>query len=263
MRAFSLTALVALLPLVASHALITSPPVRVPGPKHLEVCGKPSYDRLLLDPSGHIEEQLPIASSDCELTLCRGMLFEDQATTNIQRVTPGQQMTLGVDCTIPHGGPANVTLLDTTGGGPGRIIGGFLKTFADFCPTSGGTPADQSNLQFTLPQDDDIADACREDGQCVVQLFWATPDLSQNYYYCVDVTVGLASPGTGASTTGGPNTASSTGAGPNTSASVSRSTSADAAGATRPPDDGSLGRYASTSGSVMVGLGAFLLLLAL
>jgi hypothetical protein len=40
-------------------------------------------------------------------------------------------------------GPANVSLIDTTGGGAGEFIGSFLKTFDDFCPTSGETPADR------------------------------------------------------------------------------------------------------------------------
>ncbi|KAH7100500.1 hypothetical protein BKA62DRAFT_706502 [Auriculariales sp. MPI-PUGE-AT-0066] len=198
----SFTALVALIPHVAAHALVSSPPVRVPGQKHLAVCGQTSFDRLVKDPSGHIEEQEPVTSDACELTLCRGMLFEDQSSANIQRVSASQQMNLAVNCTIPHGGPANVTLLDTTGGGAGRILGGFLKTFDDFCPTSGGTPADQSNLQFTLPSATDIGTSCQQDGQCVVQLFWATPDLSQNYYYCVDVTVAaVVPPATSSSTT--------------------------------------------------------------
>ena len=53
-------------------------------------------------------------------------------------------MTMDVDCTIPHGGPANVSLVDTTVGGSGEVIGSFLKTFDDFCPTSGKTPADRA-----------------------------------------------------------------------------------------------------------------------
>lgn len=125
-------------------------------------------------------------------------------------------------CTIPHGydtlilplshrarinpllsGPANVTLLDTTGGGDGVVIGGKLAEFTDFCPLSGDTPADrkslsllytayysqgpirlETNLQFTLPSATDVGTKCQKAGDCVVQLFWATPDLAQNYYYC-------------------------------------------------------------------------------
>lgn len=52
-------------------------------------------------------------------------------------------MTMGVDCTIPHGGPANVSLVDISAGGAGTFIGSFLSTFDDFCPTSGVTPADR------------------------------------------------------------------------------------------------------------------------
>ncbi|KAH7100414.1 hypothetical protein BKA62DRAFT_620075 [Auriculariales sp. MPI-PUGE-AT-0066] len=185
----SITALVAFVPHVAGHALITSPAIRVPGPKHLEVCGQTSFDRLQLDPSGHIEEQLPVATDACELTLCRGMLFEDQPAASIQSVAPGQELSMAVDCTIPHGGPANVSLLDTTGGGTGRVVGSFLKSFDDFCPTSGTIPADQSNLTFSLPSAAEIGSACQNPGDCVVQLFWATPDFSQNYYYCLDVAV--------------------------------------------------------------------------
>jgi hypothetical protein len=94
------------------------------------------------DPTGHIEEQEPV-NAGCDLTLCRGMLLEDQPSSNILTVKPLQNMQMGIDCTVPHGGPANVSLVDTTTGGSGTIIGGFLKTFDDFCPTSGQTPADR------------------------------------------------------------------------------------------------------------------------
>jgi len=105
---------------------------------------------------------------------------------------PSQNMQMSVDCTIPHGGPANVSLVDTTTGGSGTIIGGFLATFSDFCPTSGPTPADQSNIQYTLPDSATIGTKCQTPGACVVQLFWATPDFSQNYYYCNDVVMAAA-----------------------------------------------------------------------
>ncbi|KZV92611.1 hypothetical protein EXIGLDRAFT_70675 [Exidia glandulosa HHB12029] len=180
-----ITALIAYATVANAHARVTSPPIRTPGPNHLATCGQSSFNRLKLDETGHIEEQQPITQGKgCELTLCRGMLFSDQPASNIQRVTPGQPMAMAVDCTIPHGGPANVSLIDTTVGGSGRIIGSFLKTFSDFCPTSGQTPADQTNLQFNLPALSVVGNNCQKDGDCVVQLFWATPDFSQNYYYC-------------------------------------------------------------------------------
>jgi len=58
------------------------------------------------------------------------------------------------------------------------------------------TPADQTNLQFTLPDAATIGSNCQIAGDCVVQLFWATPDFSQNYYYCVDVVMAVAAPPT-------------------------------------------------------------------
>ncbi|KAH8929971.1 hypothetical protein BT69DRAFT_1235465 [Atractiella rhizophila] len=170
------------------HAAITSPPIRQPGAALTSICGSSSTRAITSDATGHIEEQLPILSS-CPLTLCRGMQFDDQPAENVQVVKPGDEMTMRVDCTIPHGGPANVSLVDVNGAKSkeGEVIGDFLKTFDDFCPTDGETPADQSKLTFKLPSAKVIGDSCSQAGDCVVQLFWATPDFSQNYYYCVDV----------------------------------------------------------------------------
>jgi hypothetical protein len=179
------------LPAVLAHAEVTQPPIRRPGNDFLQKCGQTSFTSVNGDPSGHIEEQEPV-NAGCDLTLCRGMLFSDQPASNVQTVKASQAMQMSVDCTIPHGGPANVSLVDTTVGGSGAIIGSFLKTFDDFCPTSGPAPADQTNLQYTLPDAATIGNRCEVAGDCVVQLFWATPDFSQNYYYCVDVVMDAA-----------------------------------------------------------------------
>jgi len=187
-------------PSVLGHARVNSPPIRSPGNAFLQKCGKPSFASVQGDPTGHIEEQEPV-NAGCDLTLCRGMLFEDQPSSNVLTVKPSQNMAMSVDCTIPHGGPANVSLIDTTTGGSGSFIGGFLATFDDFCPTSGQTPADQSNLQYTLPDAATIGNKCQNAGDCVVQLFWATPDFSQNYYYCNDVVMAAAAPPPPPSTT--------------------------------------------------------------
>ncbi|KAF8213052.1 hypothetical protein K438DRAFT_1956490 [Mycena galopus ATCC 62051] len=184
-------ALLCLVPSVLGHARVSSPPIRTPGPAFQQKCGNPSFASVQGDPTGHIEEQEPV-NAGCDLTLCRGMLFADQPASNVMTVKPSQNMQMSVDCTIPHGGPANVSLVDTTTGGSGTIIGGFLATFSDFCPTSGPTPADQSNIQYTLPDSATIGTKCQTPGACVVQLFWATPDFSQNYYYCNDVVMAAA-----------------------------------------------------------------------
>ena len=97
------------------------------------------------DPTGHIEDQEPV-NQGCELQLCRGLLFEDQAATAASTVqtVPGGNLTFNVECTIPHDGPATVSLIDTTTGGTGTVIGNFLKEFDSFCPTSGVTPPDRT-----------------------------------------------------------------------------------------------------------------------
>ncbi|CAK5280220.1 unnamed protein product [Mycena citricolor] len=184
--------LLSALPHVLGHARVTTnPPIRAPGNAFLQKCGQASFKSVTGDPTGHIEEQEPV-NAGCDLTLCRGMLLQDQPAGNVQQVNPSQAMSMQVDCTIPHGGPANVSLVDTTTGGSGQIIGGFLSTFDNFCPTSGPTPTDQTNLQYRLPDASTIGNKCQSPGDCVVQLFWATPDFSQNYYYCVDVVMAAA-----------------------------------------------------------------------
>jgi len=234
------------IPSVHSHARITSPAIRAPGQSFLKTCGQTSFNSVSSDPTGHIEEQTPF-NAGCEPTLCRGMQFADQPASNVQTVTPGQAMSMAVDCTIPHGGPANVSLIDTTVGGAGAFIGSFLATFNDFCPTSGGTPANQSNLQFNLPTADVIGNKCGTAGDCVVQLFWATPDFSQNYYYCVDVAL-EATTSTSASTavSDTPTTAASTSA-----SAVVSDTIAPATTASSLATDG-VGAASNTSSTRMV-----------
>jgi len=180
-------------PAVLAHARVSSPPIRSPGNNFLQKCGQASFASVQQDPTGHIEEQEPV-NAGCDLTLCRGMLFSDQPASNVLTVNPSQNMQMGIDCTIPHGGPANVSLIDTTVGGSGAFVGGFLATFDNFCPTSGPTPADQTNLKYTLPDAATIGNKCQSPGDCVVQLFWATPAFDQNYYYCVDVVMAAAAP---------------------------------------------------------------------
>lgn len=41
-----------------------------------------------------------------------------------------------------------MSLIDTTVGGAGAFIGSFLATFSDFCPTSGGTPANRRSILY-------------------------------------------------------------------------------------------------------------------
>jgi len=180
-------------PAVLGHARVSSPPIRQPGNNFLQTCGQSSFNSVKGDPTGHIEEQEPV-NAGCDLTLCRGMPFSDQPASNVQTVKPSQAMAMNIDCTVPHGGPANVSLVDTTVAGSGSIVGGFLATFDDFCPTTGPAPAAQTNLQYTLPNAATIGNKCQQAGDCVVQLFWATPDFSQNYYYCVDVVMAAAAP---------------------------------------------------------------------
>lgn len=174
------------LPAALAHARVTNPPIRTPGAAFKLACGETSFNAVSGDPTGHIEEQEPV-NAGCDLTLCRGMLFSDQPAKNVLTVQASQAMAMNVDCTIPHGGPANVSLIDTTAGGSGAFIGSFLSTFDDFCPTTEPAPANQTNLQYTLPDAATIGNKCQTPGDCVVQLFWATPDFSQNYYYCIDV----------------------------------------------------------------------------
>ncbi|VDC00504.1 unnamed protein product [Peniophora sp. CBMAI 1063] len=224
-----------LLPTAFGHAAITSPPIRQPGNAFLDKCGQASFNSVKGDETGHIEEQEPVTAG-CELTLCRGMLFEDQPTANVQKVSPGDSMTMEVDCTIPHGGPANVSLIDTTVGGSGEVIGSFLKTFDDFCPTSGKTPADQAKTQFTLPTADVVGDKCQTAGDCVVQLFWATPDFSQNYYYCVDVAMQSSSNSTSAAATAATSAISSAAATATNAASTSAAAATTAVAASSSAD---------------------------
>lgn len=97
------------------------------------------------DPAGPVELQGDTPEG-CNVNLCRGFKFEDQNAASVNVVVPGGQITFNVVCSIVHGGAANVSLVDTTTGGDGTIIGSYLKTFDDFCPLSGVIPPERAFL---------------------------------------------------------------------------------------------------------------------
>ena len=115
------------------------------GPTHLAKCGNTSFSEVTKDARGPIEGQRPV-NPGCELELCRGLQFADQNATaaSTVHVAPSGHITFNVVCAITHGGPANVSLIDTTTGGAGTVIGGSLKHFDDFCPTSGVIPPERT-----------------------------------------------------------------------------------------------------------------------
>lgn len=65
---------------------------------------------------------------------------------------------------------------------PRLTVSSNFQVQCQSCLLTNSSP--ETNLEFTLPGAADVGTKCQKPGDCVVQLFWATPDLTQNYYYC-------------------------------------------------------------------------------
>ncbi|KAK0627297.1 hypothetical protein B0T14DRAFT_412445, partial [Immersiella caudata] len=170
---------------VSAHGNITFPPARLPGPAMLAACGQAAVDTVLGDGTIALEEVKP-ASAACNVGLCRGAQFDDNRA-NVQTFSLGQVIIVEVALTIPHEGPANVSIVATK---TNTIVGGillFFDTYADEKLLQ--LPANNTAFGITLPTGDageEVKAACQQPGDCVLQWWWLGTDAKQTYESCID-----------------------------------------------------------------------------
>ncbi|KAG4440374.1 hypothetical protein IFR05_004167 [Cadophora sp. M221] len=179
----------AILTLVQSHGIVTSPPTRIVGPAMKAVCGEQVFNNLNSNAYGPIEQLQQIGSSQkdfdpsaCDVSLCKGLQFEDNAN-NVQQYTAGQVVPIKVDIQAKHTGSCNVSIVDT---GSNTMISEQLINFPVYASTATDVPKNQTAFEVTMP---DVRGMCGMAGQCVMQWWWDSKEAKQTYMSCVDFTM--------------------------------------------------------------------------
>jgi len=180
---------------VSAHGYITSPVARQPGTQFGAVCGSQTLSNQASDIYGNNQGELQVAGSglttDCNLWLCKGFLFEDQDASNIQSYTTGETVPIHFDIRAPHDGVANVSIVDTAS----NSVISQLKNFDQFALTSKPISSDQTDFDVTIPTD--LGGRCSTAGECVIQMFWDARSIDQTYESCIDFVVGGSGSGSG------------------------------------------------------------------
>jgi hypothetical protein len=178
--------LVSLLPLVAAHGFLASPPARRPGSAYRATCGEQPFYQQSADINGNVQGIQQVTGSDktaaCNLWLCKGFQYEDN-TSNVQTYTLGQTIDIRATIAAPHTGYANVSVVKTS---TNSMIGTPLIEFQNYA-SNAGVAANNTAFSVTLP--DSLGGECTTAGDCVLQWFWDAPDIDQTYESCVDFVV--------------------------------------------------------------------------
>lgn len=178
--------LLALAALASAHGNITFPPARLPGPAMVALCGQPAVDTVLSDGTIALEEITP-SSPACNIGLCRGAQFADVPAAHIQSYSPGQVVLVEVALTIPHLGPANLSIVETA---TNTVVGDillFFDTYADEAVEE--LPGNNTAFGVTMPvgkKGEEAVRRCGVPGRCVLQWWWLGTGAKQTYESCVD-----------------------------------------------------------------------------
>jgi len=189
---------------VSAHGFLTSPTPRNVGNAYKDACGQQVFNNQQSDSYGNIQGILQVArnqndftAAKCNVWLCKGYMFADNAAANVQKFTPGQVVPFKFDLRAPHAGVANVSIVDTA---TNKIIGSPLLSYSDFANNARPTEANQLSFSITIPQN--LGSKCAVAGACVIQHFWDAASIDQTYESCIDFTVaGSGSGSSGPSTT--------------------------------------------------------------
>ncbi|KAG8164907.1 hypothetical protein KVR01_005182 [Diaporthe batatas] len=166
---------------VSAHGNITSPPARQAGAAMAAVCGQDAVDTVNSDPTIPLED-VTAATTQCDLGLCRGAQFEDNAN-QVQQFAPGEVVPIEAIIPIPHEGPMNTSIVDTA---TNTVIGQPLISFDSYADENLAVlPANNTNFSVTMPTDLP-ANQCAVAGECVMQWFWFGTNAQQTYESCID-----------------------------------------------------------------------------
>ncbi|KAM0427597.1 hypothetical protein ACHAPT_007558 [Fusarium lateritium] len=184
-------AITTILPLVAAHGFVRSPPPRKPGDAFKAACGDQPFYQQSSDINGNVQGIFQVVgtgadSAKCNLWLCKGFQADDN-TENVQTYSLGQEIDFDVNIAAPHTGYANVSVVKTSSN---SVIGEPLIEFSNYASNAG---VDANNTAFSVTLPDSLGGECTTAGDCVLQWFWDAPDIDQTYESCVDFVVGSGS----------------------------------------------------------------------
>ncbi|EEU39793.1 uncharacterized protein NECHADRAFT_8620, partial [Fusarium vanettenii 77-13-4] len=180
-----------LIPLVAAHGFVRSPPPRKPGDAFKAACGEQPFYQQSSDINGNVQGIFQVVgtgadSAKCNLWLCKGFQADDN-TENVQTYSLGQEIDFDVNIAAPHTGYANVSVVKTSSN---TVIGEPLIEFSNYASNAG---VDANNTAFSVTLPSSLGGDCTTAGDCVLQWFWDAPDIDQTYESCVDFVVGSGS----------------------------------------------------------------------
>lgn len=189
MRSFFtvLSSVLALVAVAHAHGDVLSPPARRPGVAYKARCGSGLFTVAKAGWDGSFQAFLKSNDTQynptaCDMTLCKGAQFADNLG-NVQTFTPGQVVPFLVELTIPHIGPANVSIIDTA---TNTMIGAPLISFVNYSVPADNIPPNHTRFSVTIP--DTIDPRCSVAGNCVLQWWWDGDGINQTYADCVDFT---------------------------------------------------------------------------
>ncbi|KAI8721368.1 Chitin-binding type-4 domain-containing protein [Fusarium sp. LHS14.1] len=180
-----------LIPLVAAHGFVRSPPPRKPGDAFKAACGEQPFYQQSSDINGNVQGIFQVVGTGadpakCNLWLCKGFQADDN-TENVQTYSLGQEIDFDVNIAAPHTGYANVSVVKTSSN---TVIGEPLIEFSNYASNAG---VDANNTAFSVTLPSSLGGDCTTAGDCVLQWFWDAPDIDQTYESCVDFVVGSGS----------------------------------------------------------------------
>ncbi|KAJ4198992.1 hypothetical protein NW767_008578 [Fusarium falciforme] len=184
-----------LIPLVAAHGFVRSPPPRKPGDAYKAACGDQPFYQQSSDINGNVQGIFQVVGTGadpakCNLWLCKGFQQEDN-TDNVQTYSLGQEIDFDVNIAAPHTGYANVSVVKTSSN---TVIGEPLIEFSNYASNAG---LDANNTAFSVTLPESLGGDCTTAGDCVLQWFWDAPDIDQTYESCIDFVVGGSGSGSG------------------------------------------------------------------
>lgn len=100
----------------------------------------------------------------------------------MQQFRAGQVVRMKAAIPIPHAGPMNVSIVNTSSN---AAVGGPLLSFDVYADESlAALPPNNTDFSVTMPNV--TAGACAAAGECVLQWFWFGTNAKQTYESCVD-----------------------------------------------------------------------------
>ncbi|PLW44612.1 hypothetical protein PCASD_05124 [Puccinia coronata f. sp. avenae] len=152
-------------------------------------CGEQAASIISRAPfiSQEIWKQRSPRDRQCRQRVCQGLFVEDQDLSNVPRFKPGQQIPVTIRVQIPHGGKAQLVLMDVNAQQPFQSQGEIVvlqDLGANF-----GNPRQPRVQTFSVQVPPDLSPACDQPGKCAISFRWQVRR-TEKYDICSLMTIG-------------------------------------------------------------------------